>query len=191
MPYAIRPKVEADLDSLVKNGVLKPVTNSEWATPIVLVQKKNGGIRTCGDFKVTLNPVLVVEQYPLPLIDDLFAGLSGGKKFSKIDLNQAYLQIHVKEQSRKLLTINTHRGLFRYRRLRFGITSAPALCQRAMDQILTGLPGVQCHLDDILQPMWNIYETKMLRFKGWKNMDSEFAKRSVSSLRHLWSIWDM
>lgn len=49
-------------------------------------------VQTCGDFKVTLNPVLVAEQYPLPLINDFFAGLSGGKKISKIDLNQAYLQ---------------------------------------------------------------------------------------------------
>lgn len=150
VPYAIRPKVEADLDALVRNGVLEPVTTSEWATPIVPVPKKDGGIRTCGDFKVTLNPVLRAEQYPLPLIDDLFAGLSGGHKFSKIDLSQAYLQMHVEEQSRDMLTINTHKGLFRYCRLPFGITSAPALFQRAMDQILSGLPGVQCYLDDIL-----------------------------------------
>ena len=97
VPYAIRPKVEADLDALVKNGALEPVTTSEWATPIVPVPQKDGGIRICGDFKVTVNPVLTAEQYPLPLIDDLFAGLSGRQKFSKIDLNQAYLQMHVEE----------------------------------------------------------------------------------------------
>ncbi|KAL0157478.1 hypothetical protein M9458_045554, partial [Cirrhinus mrigala] len=71
-------------------------------------------------------------------------------KFSKIDLNQAYLQMHVEEQSRELLTINTHKGLFQYKRLPFGITSAPSLFQQAMDQILAGLPGVVCYLDDIL-----------------------------------------
>lgn len=59
---------------------------SACATPIILVPKMAGGIRTCGDFKVTLNPVLAAEQYPLPLINDLFAGLSGGQKFSKIRL---------------------------------------------------------------------------------------------------------
>ncbi|XP_039469023.1 uncharacterized protein K02A2.6-like [Oreochromis aureus] len=150
VPYAIRPKVESNLDALVKNGVLEPVTTSEWATPIVPVPKKDEGIRICGDFKVSVNPVLTAEQYPLPLTDDLFAGLSGGQKFSKIDLNQAYLQMHVEEQSREMLTINTHKGLFRYCRLPFGITSAPALFQRAIDQILSGLPGVQCYLDDIL-----------------------------------------
>ncbi len=91
-----------------------------------------------------------MEQYPLPLIKDLFAGLSGGQKFSKIDLCHAYLQMQVDSVSQELLTIMTHKGLYRYQRLPFGITSAPALFQRAMDQILSGLNGVQCYLDDLL-----------------------------------------
>ena len=95
VPYAIKPKVEAELDKLVKSEVLDPVSVSEWATPVVPVMKKDGSIRLCGDFKVTVNPVLTAKQYPLPLIDDLFAGLAGGQKFSKIDLCQAYLQMHV------------------------------------------------------------------------------------------------
>ncbi len=113
-------------------------------TPIVPVIKKDGGIRICGDFKVTVNPVLSTEQYRLPHINNLFAGLTGRQKFSKIDLNQAYLKMHIEEESREPLTINTHKGLFRYKRLPFGITSAPSLFQRAMDQILAGLPGVVC-----------------------------------------------
>ncbi|XP_057692513.1 uncharacterized protein K02A2.6-like [Corythoichthys intestinalis] len=195
VPYAIRDKVEADLDALVKSGVLEPVTTSGWATPIVPVPKKNGGIRTCGDFKVTLNLVLCVEQYPLPLIDDLFAGLSGGQKFSKIDLNQAYLQMHVDEESREWLTINTHKGLFRYCRLPFGITSAPALFQRAMDQILSGLPGVQCYLDDILCTGANDEEhlrnldavLKRLRQYGLRvrKEKCEFLRPSVEYLGHV------
>ena len=131
-------------------GVIEPVPHSEWATPVVPVIKKDGSVRLCGDFKVTVNPALTAEQYPLPVIEDLFAGLAGGKTFSKIDLNQAYLQMPVVTESQELLTINTHRGLYRYRRLPFGITSAPAVFQRAMDQILSGLSGVQCYLDDIL-----------------------------------------
>ncbi|XP_046692710.1 uncharacterized protein K02A2.6-like [Silurus meridionalis] len=150
LPYALKPKVEASLDELVKNGVLEPVNVGKWATPFVPVIKKDGGIRICGDIKVTVNPVLSAEQYPLPHINDLFAGLTGGQRFSKINLNQAYLQMHVEEQSRELLTINTHKGLFRYKRLRFGITSAPSVFQQTMDQILAGFPGVVCYLDDIL-----------------------------------------
>lgn len=150
VPYAIKPKVEIELNRLVESGVLDPVNVSEWATPVVPVIKKDGSLRLCGDFKVTINPVLTAEKYPLPLIDDLFSGLAGGQKFSKIYLCQAYLQMHVDQESQELLTIVTHKGLYRYRRLPFGITSAPALFQRAMDQILSGLTGVQCYLDDLL-----------------------------------------
>ncbi len=90
--------------------------------------KKDGGIWICGDFKVILNPVLVAEQYPLPVIDDLIEELSGGQKLSKIDLSKAYLQVHVEEQSCEMLTINIYKykGLFRYCRLLFGITSSPS-----------------------------------------------------------------
>ena len=106
-------------------------------------------MRICRDFKVSRNPVLEAEHYPLPRIEDLFTDLAGGQKFSKIE-NQAYLQMQVDEKARALLTIVTHKGLYRYCRLPFGITSAPALFQHVMDQILCGLAGVQCYLDDIL-----------------------------------------
>lgn len=107
-------------------------------------------MRICGDFKVTVNPVLHIEHYPLPRIEDLFASLAGGQCFSKLDLSHAYLQMRVEEESRKFLTISTQKGLFQYNRLPFGIASAPAIFQRAMDQILQGLPNVHCYLDDIL-----------------------------------------
>ncbi|XP_051785433.1 uncharacterized protein K02A2.6-like [Erpetoichthys calabaricus] len=149
VPYAIRPKVEAELKRLEGQGVLSKVNWSEWATPIVSVIKKNGAVRICGDFKVTINPVLYVDQYPLPRIEDIFASLAGGEYFSKIDLSQAYLQMELEESSKKYLTINTHKGLFRYNRLVFGVSSAPAMWQRAMDQVLQGIPGTQCYLDDI------------------------------------------
>ncbi len=84
--YALRPKVEAELERLVKAGVLRQLHMSDWATPIVPVIKKYGSLRLCKDFKVTVNPVLIPEQYPLPLLEDLFSGLAGGQRFSKIDL---------------------------------------------------------------------------------------------------------
>ncbi|KAK7909596.1 hypothetical protein WMY93_014280 [Mugilogobius chulae] len=195
VPYAIKPKVEAEIDRLVKSGVLEPVSTSEWATPIVPVMKKDGSPRICGDFKVTVNPVLTTEQYPLPLIDDLFSGLAGGQKFSKIDLSQAYLQMHVEPKSQELLTIVTHKGLYRYKRLPFGITSAPALFQRAMDQILSGLSGVQCYLDDLLitgpdeqTHLRNLDETlKRLENYGLKVRKDkcEFFQPSVEYLGHV------
>ena len=150
VPYALRPKVEAELTKLQNDGILTKVDWSEWATPVVPVIKKNGNVRLCGDFKQTINPVLHVQQYPLPRIDDIFASLGGGQKFSKIDLRQAYLQMEMEEESNKFLTINTHKGLFQYNRLVFGVASAPAIWQQAMDQILEGIPHVQCILDDMI-----------------------------------------
>ena len=150
VPYALRPKVEAELTRLEKDGILSKVEYSEWATSIVPVVKRNGSVHVCGDFKVSVNPVLLAEQYPLPRIEDIFANLAGGKHFSTLDLRQAYHQMEVTEASKKFLTINTHKGLFQYNRLVFGITSCPAIWQRAIDQVLQGIPGVQCILDDMI-----------------------------------------
>ncbi|KAL0147462.1 hypothetical protein M9458_057225, partial [Cirrhinus mrigala] len=121
VPYAIRQKVEIELDRLEAEGILFKVDWSPWATPVVPVSKKDGSVRLCGDFKVSVNPELHVEQYPLPRIEDIFATLSGGRHFSKIDLAEAYLQMEMEEDSK-----------------------------RAMDQVLQGCPGTQCYLDDII-----------------------------------------
>ena len=90
----------------------------------------------CGDFKVSVNPVLLPEQYLLPRIEDIFANLARGKHFSKLDLRQAYHQMEVTEESKKFLTIKTHKGLFKYNGLVFDISSCPAIWQRAIDQVL-------------------------------------------------------
>ncbi|XP_060782844.1 uncharacterized protein K02A2.6 [Neoarius graeffei] len=150
VPYALRPRVETELQRLEDQGILSKVESSDWATPVVPVVKKNGAIRLCGDFKVTINPVLHADKYLLPRIEDIFASLAGGQHFSKIDLAQAYLQMEMDAESKKYLTINTHKGLFQYNRLVFGIASTPAVWQRAIDQVLQGIPGTQCYSDDII-----------------------------------------
>jgi hypothetical protein len=150
VPYAMRPKVEKELDRLESEGVLSKTTNSEWATPIVPVIKRNNQIRICGDYKITVNPNLKVDRYPMPKPQDIFASLAGGIKYSKLDLRQAYLQCEVSDDAKELLTLNTHRGLYTVNRLQFGIASAPSIWQRKMEQILHGIPFCHCRLDDIL-----------------------------------------
>ena len=114
-------------------GISEKVSYSEWVAP---VPKPEGNIRLCGDYKVTK---LEIDQYPLPKPDSIFATLSEGKWFSKIDLKHAYQQSKLAETSKLLVTTNTHRGLYQHTRLPFGVASAPALFQKVMDTVLQGL----------------------------------------------------
>ena len=130
---------------------MEPVEHSEWASPIVAVLKRDGNnIRICGDFKQTLNPVSRLDRYTIPRIQDLFWQLSGGKLFSTLDLSQAYLQIPLDDESKNLAVKNTHKGLFRYTRMPYGISSAPGIFQRFIESVLQGIPNVTVYIDDIL-----------------------------------------
>jgi len=150
VPYTLKVQVEAEIDRLVKEGVIKPVQFSEWAAPVVPVLKRDGSVRLCRDYKLTVNRAAKTDTYPLPRIEDLFASLAGGTVFSKLDLAQAYLQVPLDEASKKYVTVNTHRGLFQYNRLPFGVASTPSIFHRIMENVLQGLTGVCAYLDDIL-----------------------------------------
>lgn len=150
VPYALRERVDAELDAMLRDGVIEPVDCSDWATPLVLVNKSDGELRLCADFKVTLNPVLLVDRYPLPRIDDLLANLAGGQEFTKIDLSQAYNQICLSEESKKYCVINTHRGMFKYNRLVYGLSSSSGIFQRIVSSLVENIPNVQCFADDII-----------------------------------------
>ena len=127
------------------------VEYAEWAAPIVAVLKQDrNSVRICGDFSVAVNPVSKLDRYPIPKVEDLFARLCKGKHFSKLDLSQAYQQLPLEEDSKKYVVINTHRGLFRYTRLLFSISSAPGIFQRVIESILQGIDGIVVYLDNIL-----------------------------------------
>jgi len=88
--------------------------------------------------------------YPLPRIEELFTCLSGGQTLTTLDLSHTYLQLELEEDSQELVTINTHKGLYKYTRLPFGVASAPAIFQRTMESLLRGLPMVCVYIDDII-----------------------------------------
>ena len=150
LPYALKEKVEQELERLQKEGVITPVQFSDWAAPIVPVIKADGNVRICGDYKVTVNRVSKLDAYPLPRVEDLFTALAGGQLYTKLDLSHAYQQLVLSETSKKYTTINTTKGLFQYERLPFGVSSAPAIFQRTMESLLQGLPKVVTYIDDIL-----------------------------------------
>ncbi len=140
VPYALRKAVEVEIERLQRNGIISQVERSDWAAPIVIVPKNDKTVRLCGDYKVTVNKCILPEEYPLPNAEDLFATLAGGTVFSKIDLSFAYQQLQL--ESEQYLTINTHKGLFRYQRLAYGVSTAPSVFQHTMDQILHGMENV-------------------------------------------------
>ncbi|XP_046404731.1 uncharacterized protein K02A2.6-like [Ischnura elegans] len=151
IPFSLKNKVEAEIDRLVREGILSPVSDSEWGSPIVPIVKKTGELRLCADFRVSsLNDSLIINRHPIPRIEDLFNTLQKGRTFSKMDLSQAYQQICLDDQSKKLCTISTTKGLFMYNRVPYGVASAPGIFQKIMETILAGIPGVVCFLDDIL-----------------------------------------
>ncbi|KII67125.1 Transposon Tf2-9 polyprotein [Thelohanellus kitauei] len=145
-----RDLVEIELRRMEKLGVIEKVNFSEWAFPIVTPLKKDGEIRVCGDFSAGLNKSIEVDVYPLPRPEELFSRLTGGQLFSVLDVSSAYLQLPVSEESARLLTINTHKGLYRFKRMPFGLASAPAIWQRVIEEILGDIPMVSVYIDDII-----------------------------------------
>jgi hypothetical protein len=127
IPYALKPHVEEELNRFEKEGVISPIDFSDWAAPIVPVLKSSKAVRICGDFKLTVNKVSKLDRYPIPKIEDLFAKLSGGQLFTKLDLSQAYQQVRLEEEAKKYAVVNTPKGLYQYNRLPYGISSAPGI----------------------------------------------------------------
>ena len=97
----MRSKVEKELEKLEQDSIISKIEMSDWTSRIVPVLKKDGSVRICSDFKVTVNQVLQVDQYPLPRIDNIFATLAGGRKFTKLDIRQTYLHMPLDEDSKK------------------------------------------------------------------------------------------
>ena len=135
VPYAQREAVEKEPERLEREDIIEPVSHSEWAPPVVTATKDDGSLRLCGDYKRSVNPACHVDQYPLPRVNDMFARLAGCKRFTKIDRyqSQAYLQLTLDEESQSVTTINTLRGLFRFKRLPFGIASSSAIFKRTIE----------------------------------------------------------
>ena len=136
--------------------------------------QSDGSVHICGDLRLTVHKTAATNVYPLPRIEDLLSLLQGGQEFTKLDVAHAYLQIPLAEASQKYVTINTHRGLFKYTRLPFGVSAAPAIFQRTMLTILQGIPGVAVYIIDIQdtgRSREDIYPPWMPSWGNWKLPD--------------------
>lgn len=180
VPFSLKEVVEKERDRLTKDGIMTPVMHSQWESPIVVVPKTDGRVRICGDYKVSVNSVLDVDQYPLPNIEDILATLSGGVYFSKLILFNAYQQLELEEDAKKVLTINTHKGLFRIERLNVGVSRAPPIFQSVMDSLLSGRKNVVCYLDDILVTTMSVEEHKRVLSVVLQRLERHNIKAKLS-----------
>lgn len=193
VPPALAPKIKSELEQLIAKDILYKVEETTWASPMVTVVKKDKSIRLCIDPSKTINQYLVCDHYPLPKIDDIMMGFAGKKFFSKIDLKGAYQQLAVDIKSQELLTMNTPFGLYRYKRLPFGISPAPSIFQKAIVKIFENLP-IFTYLDDIIIAAESTAEMEKLLLMVFERMSkfnlrinaekSEFFRTSIEFLGH-------
>ncbi|XP_052754781.1 uncharacterized protein K02A2.6-like [Galleria mellonella] len=194
VPFALKEKVENEIDRLEKAGILEKVTYSQWGTPVVPVVKQNGSVRLCADYRATLNKNLLDDKYPIPRVEEVFSKLSGGRYFCTLDINQAYLHMKTDPATAEMQAISTCKGTFKVNRLMFGVKVAPSQWQRYMDQTLQGLPGTACFFDDIaIQGQTYIELLKRIQtiFQKLKECGlhlnknkCQFLKKSITYLGH-------
>lgn len=151
-PFHLRDKVEKEIDNLLANDIIEKVdaVPTPWVSPIVTPPKKNGDeIRLCVDMREP-NKAITRERHLLPTTEELIHDLNGATVFSKLDLRAGYHQLELEEDSRYITTFNTHAGMFRYKRLNFGISSASEVFQETIRNVIQGVDGVKNIADDII-----------------------------------------
>ena len=148
-PFVHREKIAQLVNDMLKQ-VVQP-SSSAWASPVVLVPKKDGNLRFCVDYR-KVNAVTKKDVYPLPRVDDILDTLGKAKYFSTLDLSSGYWQIKMDPATREKSAFTTHCGLFEFLRMPFGLCNSPATFQRLMQTILAGLEWKSCYvyIDDIL-----------------------------------------
>ena len=151
IPYHMRKKVSTELTKLVNLDIIEPVQDqpTPWISPIVCTPKKDGCIRLCVDMREA-NQAIERERHVMPTLQDFKAEVNGSKYFSKLDLKQAYHQLELESESRFITTFSTHDGLFRYKRLNYGTSSAAEIFQNVLEQNLRDIRGVKNIADDII-----------------------------------------
>ena len=150
LPFHQRDMVQKMIHNMLDQGIIEP-SESSWASPIVLVKRRDGSFRFCVNF-CRLNEATKKDMHPLPRIDDALDSLGGAKWFSTIDLASGYWQVEMNPDDKEKTAFITPFGLHQFRVMPFGLTNAPSTFQRLMSSVLSGLCWTTClvYLDDII-----------------------------------------
>ncbi|UYV62287.1 hypothetical protein LAZ67_2000001 [Cordylochernes scorpioides] len=153
-PYRVSPAerrvIQSEVEKMMETKIIRP-SSSPWASPVILVRKKDGSLRFCVDYR-RLNKITKKDVYPLPRIDDALDTLSGSRYFSTMDMRSGYWQIEVDDKDREKTAFITPDGLYEFNVMPFGLCNAPATFERMIDNVLRGLKWDMClcYLDDIV-----------------------------------------
>ncbi len=196
VPPALVEEVREHLNMMASAGITRP-SFSSWSSPVVLVRKKDGGLRFCVDFR-TLNRKTVKDRYTLPRVDDMLDCVAGAKYFSKLDLKSGYWQIELEEKDKAKTAFNVGPGygFWEFNVMAFGLTNAPSTFQRLMERTLSDLNLREClvFIDDILifsatfeehiERLGKVFDKLAAAGLKLKPSKCEFLKESVIYLGH-------
>ncbi|XP_055700122.1 uncharacterized protein K02A2.6-like [Phlebotomus papatasi] len=149
-PIALMDQVEEKLTELLRTDIIEEVNEpSAWVSPVVIVGKDKGDIRLCVDMR-QVNKAIRRENHYMPTFEDFLPRLTSAKIFSRLDIKSAFHQVELDESSRHLTTFITHKGMYRFKRLMFGISCAPEMFQKIMEQMLSSCKNALNYIDDII-----------------------------------------
>jgi hypothetical protein len=146
--YAQQPEVDGMIDEMLVNNIIKK-SNSPWASPLVIVKKKDGTNRFCVDYR-KINEITVKDNFPVPLIEETLDSLQGSQYFTTIDLASGYWQMALNNDAKLKTAFISSKGLFQFERLPFGLSNAVSFFQRTMETIFEGVPNIKIYIDDIM-----------------------------------------
>ena len=149
IPHALRENVRQELEEMLEHGIIEH-SSSDWASPLVIVRKKDSSLRLCVDYR-RLNSHSKVDAYPMPRVDDLIDRVAGSPYITTLDLTKGYWQVPVAREDRENTAFTTPFGLYQFTRMPFGLQGAPATFQRMVDKILNGLNEFAgAYIDDVI-----------------------------------------
>jgi hypothetical protein len=198
-PYRYSPQqkdeIEKQIKDMLQEGIIQ-ISQSPFASPILLVKKKDGSWRFCVDYR-QLNVVTVKDRYPMPIVDELLDELAGAQYFTKLDLHSGYHQIRMVPQDEIKIAFKTHSGHYEFMVMPFGLSCAPATFQAAMNSIFAPLIRkiVLVFVDDILiysksleelvQHLNEVFSLLVAHKLFLKKKKCSFAQTSLKYLGHI------
>lgn len=195
LSFAKTEQLKKEVETMLENDVIEDC-DSAWASPVVMVPKKDGSVRVCVDYR-KLNAITVPDRYPLPRMDDLLHAAKSTKYMTTLDLQSGYYQIEVAIEDRDKTCLITPFGTYRFKRMPFGLRNAPATFQRLINRFKAGIANIciLAYLDDIIicsgsfeQHLMDL-EVVLIRLLSYKlrlnNKKCNFCSSSVKFLGHI------